>query len=346
MTESATLESSAQPVKSLVSTTRIPGLYTLELPTPFPVGTVNAYLAEGDPLTLIDCGVGYEDGCEALSAALAELGYRLHDVRRLILTHHHADHLGLAERVVAAAGVNAIEVITHPYTVPHLEAPTQTRTAATVYTSQLFRENGVPERIVQLLAMTDDYFAKLVGTAQVSRTLDESDTLTLARQTWRVLHTPGHAGGQLCLFDEVSGVLLSSDHVLRDVSSNPLIEPPLTAGKSRPRRLMDYLQHLERVAALRPTIAYAGHGAPIDDVPALIEKRLIHHQKRADKVLALLIEKPRTLYDLSVALFPHVNELESYLTLSEALGHLDLLERDNLVSAAQRADGIWVWTAV
>ncbi len=325
------------------TTTILPGLHTLALPTPFPVGTVNVYVAEGDALTLIDCGMRTDASYEALTVGLAQLGYQMRDIQRLLITHHHTDHLGAAQRVVEASGA---EVIAHPYCVPHLETPHAVRTFGVQYATHLFREQGVPAHVIDLIGQNEAALEALVGTAKVAQTLDEGDLISLVGRTWHVLHTPGHARDLICLFEPESRVLLSADHLLRDTRSNPLIEPPAVPGDPRPRNLIDYFYHLDRLAALTPLIAYTGHGEPITDIAALVATRHEQRQRRTDKVLALLIDQPQTLYELVQAVFPHVPEGESYLTLSEVLGHVDILEQDQRVRSEQRADGVFVWSVL
>lgn len=317
-----------------------PGIYQIPLPTPFAVGDVNVYLAEGDALTLIDCGVHSEEGYQALVDGLARLGHKLSNIDQLLITHHHTDHLGLAQRVVEESGA---QVIAHPYTVPYLETPLAVRERNQNYTDVAFRQGGVPQSLIDLLAEVDAYLSTLVGTVNVMSTLNEGDTLHLAGHNWQVLHTPGHAGGLICLFEPESRVLLSSDHILRDVSSNPLIEAPDVPGGQRPKRLLDYMYHLQRVAALKPSIGFPGHGEPVDDVPELVTRRLEHHYKRAEKLLGLFDGRPCTLYELTRAMFPNVPEQESYLTLSEVLGHIDLLERDGRLVREMHTNGVLYW---
>jgi glyoxylase-like metal-dependent hydrolase (beta-lactamase superfamily II) len=330
------------PAVPLISSTILPGLHAIALPTPFAVGAVNAYVALSHPITLIDCGVRSPDSFRALDEGLAALGLTLRDVRRLVISHHHTDHMGGAQHVVETSGA---AVYTHPLTVPRLETPTASRKATSEYAIALFRENGMPESVRELMARSDAYLDKLTGTIGVTGTLDEGDHFQMLDRSWRVLHTPGHAGDLICLFDPESRVLLASDHVLGRISSNPLIEPPNIPGDPRPRRLLEYRQHLERVAALDPTIAYTGHGDPVTDLPALIKRRFEQHRQRADKLLAMLKNGPCTVYDLSVTLFPHVPEMDSYLTMSETLGHLDMLEREGQAAPGRRADGLIEWAA-
>jgi glyoxylase-like metal-dependent hydrolase (beta-lactamase superfamily II) len=90
-------------------------LHTIPLPTPFPVGPVNVYLAEGEPLTLVDAGPRYDPAREALEVALAGHGYRVADLRRIVLTHAHPDHCGLAAELARVSGA---EVLTHAASLP------------------------------------------------------------------------------------------------------------------------------------------------------------------------------------------------------------------------------------
>jgi glyoxylase-like metal-dependent hydrolase (beta-lactamase superfamily II) len=322
--------------------TVLPSLHQIELPTPFAVGPVNAYLFEGDPLTLIDCGLNSDRCFETLVSAVESLGHSMDEIGRLVITHHHVDHLGGAQRVVEASGA---EVIAHPYTVPFLEAPLAVRERSRNYTDVAFRQGGVPQTIIDLLDQVDTYLVTLTGKVNVTCTVDEGDTLSLGEGEWQVLHTPGHAGGMICLYDPASKVIMTADHILRNVSSNPLIEAP-EPGHQRPHRLLDYMRELGRVAALDTRIGYAGHGEPVTDIPGLVAQRLEHHRQRAEKIFSLFEGKPRTLYEVTRLMFPDKPDHESYLTLSEVVGHFDLLERDGRLVRNMGSNGVMTWVPV
>lgn len=329
--------------------TILPGLHAIALPTPFPIGDVNAYLAEGDALTLIDCGINTEAAYTALTDGLAASGYKLRDIKRLLITHHHVDHVGLARRIVDESGA---EVWCHADCVHWLATPDEARDYFAQYVEVVFREGGVPQAAINGMAQVESYLAHLAGSAvPVSHTLAEGDLLTMIGCTWQVYHTPGHAGDLICLYQPDTRVLLSSDHLLSDVSSNPVIEAPAHPGESRPRRLLDYLREMSRIAALNPAIAYTGHGGPINAVRELIDTRLQFHQRRADKLFNLFDGQPCHLYELTQRLFPRVDETQLILALSETLGHLDMLARDGRIErqmrdATQRVDGIEYWQPV
>ncbi len=326
----------------MIFPTLLPNLHGIACPTPFDVGQVNLYLAEGDPLTLIDCGTRTDDAYNTLVGGLAELGYQVGDIRRVLITHHHVDHIGLSRRIAEESGA---EIWAHPYAVPWIEAPVETRSALAAYAADFFLENGVPQSIVDLLAQVDTWMNNLTESAAVSRTMNEGDLVTFAGYDWQLYHTPGHAGSMLCFYQLDSQILISSDHLIRDVSSNPLIEMPDQPDQPRPRRLIDYLHEMQRIARLDVRRAYAGHGEPFDNIQSLVESRVVFHQKRADKLLALFEGQARSLYDLTQLMFPKVPDVLKYLTLSEVQGHLDLLEEDGRVIAEPR-HGVVIWKPV
>src|SRR5579859_5516631 len=138
----------------MIFPTVLPGLWGITLPIPFAIGSVTCYLVEGEPLTLIDCGTQTDECYTALATALGEKGYRISDIERLIITHHHSDHLGLAERIAQESGA---EVWAHPATVPWLESPEHARQKLQNFTAPLFQEGGVPAGEMATLELVSQF---------------------------------------------------------------------------------------------------------------------------------------------------------------------------------------------
>src|SRR5262245_24441638 len=133
-------------------TTSLPGLHAIALPTPFEIGDVNIYLAEGDTLTLIDCGLNTEAAYTALTDGLATRGYKIRDIKRLLITHHHVDHVGLARRILDESGA---EVWCHADCVHWLETPDEARDHFARYFDVVFRESGVPQAAIDVMAQVE-----------------------------------------------------------------------------------------------------------------------------------------------------------------------------------------------
>jgi glyoxylase-like metal-dependent hydrolase (beta-lactamase superfamily II) len=130
--------------------------------------------------------------------------------------------------------------------------------------------------------------------------------------------------------DEERGLALGGDHLLARISSNPLISHPLGGrsgepGSGRPRALLMYLASLRATRATDIERVLTGHGPPVEDHVALIDERFALHERRAAKLAGLVRDRPRTAYELAQELWGNVAVTQAYLTLSEVLGHMDLL---------------------
>ena len=324
--------------------TSLEHLHAVELPTPFPVGPVTAYVADapGEPLTLIDTGPRTPETRAALEDGLGRLGHRLADLGRIVVSHAHADHFGLAADLVAASGA---QVWTHPWNVAALGDYDADREQRTAFYAELLRQAGVPSGIMDVVSQVTRGFRRFARPAPVDRALDEGDSLRLAGRAWQVLHTPGHAAGLLCLYEPQSRTLLSSDHLLADISSNPVVEPPLPGHAERPRSLALYRASLQRVAAMDIAQALPSHGPVIHDVAGLVSRRLAFHERRLARVQEALRNGARTTWDLTEALFPDKSPLDTFLAVSEVIGHLDLLEMEGQI-VGKATGGVLLWRLV
>jgi glyoxylase-like metal-dependent hydrolase (beta-lactamase superfamily II) len=156
-----------------------------------------------------------------------------------------------------------------------------------------------------------------------------------------VHHRPGHSPSDTVFYDEERRELIAGDHLIKHISSNPLISRPLEGGDpaERPQALAIYLQSLERTREMEIARVLPGHGEEIRGHRQLIEERFRLHERRARKLLGLIAERPRSAYELAQAMWGNVAVTQAYLTLSEVLGHVDLLRNDGHV-VEQEADGV------
>lgn len=305
-------------------------LHCIPLPTPFPVGPVNVYLAEGEPLTLIDTGPKTEAAYSALVAGLTGLGYSIANIKQIILTHHHVDHLGLAGEIVAQSEA---QVFTHPYNLSWLHDFANTRAHHTKFYRHFWRQGGVPQETITRMLQIGEALAQFRDPSVPSHPLLEGREIHFADRDWRVYHTPGHAGGLICLWHAQSRTLISNDHLLKNISSNPVLEPPMAGETQRPLRLLEYLHEMNRMAELNPQIAYTGHGEAVSNVRELVAQRVAFHQRRAEMILNMLGARTMSLWDLTQEFFPALaNEADLFLAISEVQGHLDLLQNDRRIA--------------
>ncbi|MBI3964030.1 MAG: MBL fold metallo-hydrolase [Chloroflexi bacterium] len=316
----------------------MPTIQRLELPTPFPVGPVNAYLLEGDPLTLVDTGPREAATLPVLRAELERRGVTFRDLERLVITHPHIDHFGLAAAIVTdstdaraeRSSGPAVEVLAHPDAVPWLSDGLSVGVARHRFYLDVLREAGMPDPdpVARAYLAADQYGAPV----RVDRVLTHGEGVRLGGTDWQVIHTPGHAGAHLCLYDPESRALVAGDHLLPTISSNPVVEPALD-GRLRHRSLVGYVRSLRLVAELEVATVYPGHGAPFEGHRELIEQRLAATWQRAEDIAALLADGRPSIYEVVQQLFPNVSGFEAFLGVSEIIGHLELLEAQGRVAA-------------
>ena len=316
----------------------MPGVHRLPIPTPFKVGRVNCYLIEDDPLTLVDAGPNSGTSLTTLEAALAEHGRRVEDLERIVLTHQHIDHIGLAQILADRSGA---EVCALDRLAPFLEHFGEGMESDDRFAEAVMLRHGIPREIVIALRSVTEQFRAWGASVQVTRPLADGDVLEFASRSWTVLHRPGHSPSDTVFHDEVAGELLAGDHLIKHVSSNPLITRPLEGGRpeERPKALLIYLDSLRRTREMDLRVVHPGHGEEVTEHAALIDERLRMHERRAEKIARIVAERPRTAYEIAQDMWGNVAVTQAYLTLSEVVGHLDLLaERGEVVELEE--DGV------
>jgi glyoxylase-like metal-dependent hydrolase (beta-lactamase superfamily II) len=169
------------------------------------------------------------------------------------------------------------------------------------------------------------------ASAKVTRPLVDGGRLELGGRSLEVQLRPGHSPSDTLLWDAERRILICADHLIAHISSNPLLARPLDGSHERPRSLLRYLESLARTRRLPAEVLLPGHGDPITDHAALIDERLAMHVSRAEKLRRLISERPRTAYELAQELWGNVAVTQAFLTLSEIVGHVDLLIAQDLV---------------
>jgi glyoxylase-like metal-dependent hydrolase (beta-lactamase superfamily II) len=311
------------------------GIHRIPLPTPFLVGRVNCYLIEDEPLTLVDTGPNSGKSLDELEGALRALGHAIEDLGLIVITHQHMDHLGLLEILARRSGA---EVAALHLLGPYLERFRDSASADDDFATQIMRRHGVPPDVITALSSVGASFRAFGSSGRVNRPLRHGDELQLAGRAFQVLHRPGHSPSDTVFWDRERALMLAGDHLLSHISSNPLISRPL-AGESthRPRALLDYVDSLKATQGMPLELVLSGHGDPITEHAALIDERLRLHERRADKLLRMLRPAPLTAYEMAVRMWSNVAVTQAYLTISEILGHMDLLASRGAVE--ERSEG-------
>ncbi|MHB0884890.1 MAG: MBL fold metallo-hydrolase [Bacillota bacterium] len=297
----------------------------LKVPTPFPVGPVNVYLIPGDPLTLVDAGPLTPEGWDGLLAGLAEHGTDIADIRQVVITHPHEDHCGQVARVVEASGA---KVIVHPGARSFFEHHEEFWRYRQESFRPLMQTMGVPEDIQAVAAKVNELLALYGRTARVDRCPEEGETVHTGVGDFTVLHTPGHSAAALCLWRPEDRLLIAGDTLLKDISSNALMEPGDGENGGEYRSLATYLETLRRLEQMDVAVILPGHGEAIDDHRRVIESRFAFHEIRKEAIMSLIDGSTVTVFQVCRALFPDLGPGGLFLGLSEAFGHLQVLESE------------------
>jgi glyoxylase-like metal-dependent hydrolase (beta-lactamase superfamily II) len=306
------------------------GIHRLAIPTPFAVGRVNCYLIEDDPLTLVDTGPNSGKSLDELERALAEYGRRIEDLGLIVITHQHMDHIGLLEILARRSGA---EVAALDRLGPYLAEFRSNVIADDAFAQAIMRRHGIPADLATVLGAVGAAFRAFGSAGRVTRGLADGEALALRNRSLQALHRPGHSPSDTVFWDAERRILIAGDHLLAEISSNPLVSRPLepSSGEQRPRALITYIESMLATRELPAELVLTGHGPPITDHVTVIDERLRLHRRRAHKILGMLQARPLTAYEIALGLWGNVAVTQAYLTLSEVLGHLDLLVRDELV---------------
>jgi glyoxylase-like metal-dependent hydrolase (beta-lactamase superfamily II) len=306
-----------------------PDIRRLTLELPVRPGHVHMYLLRADDgWTLVDTGLALPGLAELLEDAVRELDA---PIVRIVVTHMHPDHVGGAAIAAEVTGAPVYQsALDYEQCVGVWGNPEWPQRIA-----DWFLGHGVPAPVAEELIEQGSIYAPFIRIARDPLPLAEGDDVG----GWRVLETPGHADGHLCLHRD--GVLVSADHVLDPISPAVGLWP-----EARPDPLGDYLASLQRTIALAPRLVLPGHGEPIADPVGRARALLAHHRLRLDATAATLDGAFLTGFDVSLGLFgPDLAPSARRFAVAETLSHLERLRRDGRAERAEEG-GIVRWAAV
>src|SRR3954449_7575316 len=288
----------------------------ISLPTPFYIGPVNVYLIAEDPITIIDTGPKTKEAVDALRDGLRAIGFRVSDIRRIVLTHAHEDHCGLA-RSLRDEAKNA-EVFVHNWETGHRHS----RLEYEEHRMLLVRA-GVPDAEIERMRGLYEYmrrYADSFGNDEYTSLWDEAE-LEFESGSLRILHTPGHTPGSCSFLREADRTVIAGDCVLKRITPNPVLSPDPIDPSRRFQSLAEYLVSLARVRSFAPTIVFGGHGEPIHDFEELFNRYLRAIRERQAKIISLVPNNGATAWEISRVMFPNTDDVHRFLAVSEAVAH-------------------------
>jgi glyoxylase-like metal-dependent hydrolase (beta-lactamase superfamily II) len=303
------------------------GVYQLKLPVPFPLGFVSSYLLRSPRgWTVVDPGFDYPPAREVWGRQAERLGLRLDaDVERIVVTHLHPDHIGLARWLQERSGATVFMLegemenarrVWDP--APDAEGPVE-----------FLMRHGMDEATARPTAAATSLAIRLPYDVVA---LGEGESVELGERRWQVIHTPGHSDFHFVLHEEERGVLLAGDQLLLRITPN--IE---LWTHTAPRPLERYLGSIEGLKGLDADLVLPGHGPLFHDLDGRIDELVAHHEERLGVMHAAVDDAPQTAYEISRRVFADgLSDHQQRFALAETLAHLEHLVDDG---RAERVEG-------
>lgn len=300
-------------------------IHQISLPTPWPEpGPVHVYLVREDPVTLVDTGLNTPESRAALEEGLSRLGLTVREIRRILITHAHVDHMGQAAWLAAESGA---EVLLHPEEAPKLQAPPWWRKTR----DEILAGAGVNAVTMHRMDKAWRHGRKIAPPLLSWSPLHDGQRIPFASGELTAVHLPGHALGHMGFYEEASRRLIGGDHLLHRVTPNPILEPvrpehpdAVPHDPTRALSLGQFVRSLARVHAMDVATVLPAHGPVIDDhraVVAYYRQRLEQRMESYRPRLALGL----TPWELTQEVYPWVKGMDLFLALSTVLAHLDLM---------------------
>jgi len=310
----------------------IPGINLLQLPLPSRdvfLGYVNIYLIQGDNgCLLVDTGWDSEPAFDSLKRQLAEIGTHFEDISQIVVTHIHPDHCGLAGRLKQLSQVNiALHHLERDLIEPYSDMPKLMQQGI-----EWMQINGVPaDEFAQVLTQmraTHPEMMKFTPPVLPDTTLHGGEVISVGSFTFKVLWTPGHSPGHICLYEPSHKILISGDHILPTITPNIELHP-----YSSDNPLGDYINSLNAVKPLDVNLVLPGHGKPFNGLQLRVEEIIQHHKQRNSVILEAIKAKPKTAYQIAngILWMPELGGVswrdlapgDKIMAVSETLAHLE-----------------------
>ncbi len=311
-----------------------PGIHLLELPLPFSLGLVNVYLVRLEAgYLLVDCGMKTDACFQALTRALEGLGVEWKDIRRILLTHIHPDHMGLAPKLVALTGAPLDLHWADNQLLAELADPELHRASL----REVLAAAGVSPEMRALVETSSLEIQQSFQLLTPDRLLSGGELFATRHGCLEVLWTPGHSPGHICLYDRARRVLLSGDHILEHISPNIGWQPGRDA-------LGEFLSSLDRIAGLDVDLILPSHGAPFSGHRQWVRKTQEHHAERCDRIVSLVDGGAHTAHRIAEQLWNRpLSPFHYRFAIFEVLAHLEYLKRRDVLRS-ERRDGVDLWT--
>lgn len=293
-----------------------------------PLKYINSYLVKGnEESVLIDTGLPTQEDVTTLSNYLKAYGYP----NFVVITHYHPDHMGLVrlfkDKSIILISDRELEYVTYLLSEEYEKEMRKYLLA-----------NGFPEEFIQRMFRNRSRFSEIIDGVNFN-TVKDGDVIKLGQEQMRVLLTPGHTMGHICLVYEK--VVFCGDHILQDITPN------ISLLRLEDNPLKAYLESLDKVQKLDIELLYPAHGEVLKDVSKRVEEIKEHHKRRLEEIMNII----RTLGKTSgfniasrISWYKKWDELSAFdkqLAMGETLAHIKYLVEEGFIREVNASGSIY-----
>jgi glyoxylase-like metal-dependent hydrolase (beta-lactamase superfamily II) len=310
-------------------------IYQLRLPLPFALNHVNVYLLRGDTgWTILDTGIHWKAGEETWRYGFAKLDIRPNQIEKIVLTHFHPDHFGMAGWLQGLAADAGKQVDIHISEREDQNAELVWRNNMDMDFGAWLRFNGLPAPFAETVdASMGDTFRMTLPHPTPMKQIKAGELVKMGTRQFRSIHAPGHSDGQLLFYDEADKLMLSGDHILMTITPNIGLWE-----HSDPNPLVNFMASLREIRNIDVRVALPGHRKLIENWTGRIEELLEHHEHRLGVALESIEKGAKTPYEVTEKIFD-TNRFTSHewrFAIAETLAHLDFLQREGKIRKSEQ----------
>ena len=298
-----------------------PNIWRVPVPLPgHSIGHINVYALVGsDGVTLIDAGWGDAQTWSVLDESLRSVGSSIARVRRVLLTHFHPDHCGLAGEFQRRG---SIEIGMHPEDAKHLADRFFHSERLKAETQSWLTRAGAPDEAIEAGRRIVDRLASRVQWVEPDHLIADGELLEFGGWELNAMHTPGHTPGHLCFYERSTRTLFSGDHVLSFINTSPAYRPHCSANP-----IGDYLQSFDRLRHLEVDRVLPGHQRPFDNLRRRLDELSEHHLDRLTVTKRLMADGHDTAWEVTSQIprsrpWSQISQPSRISALGETFGHM------------------------
>ena len=326
----------------------VSGIHQIRVPFPKDLsGYTNVYVLEGDEGNiLIDAGWDAPESLWALREGLKADRLKLQDIKKIVITHIHPDHYGLASKVKQLTGAR---VAMHRIEAEFINPRYKDFEVLLKETEKVLRRNGVPQVELPELKDASLWMNQFVTPDLPEILLDDDDNISNGSFEIRVIETPGHSPAHICLYEARKKVLFSGDHVLYDITPHIGFNP-----QSGDNPLGDYISSLKKLERLEVNFVLPGHGPVFNSLRLKVADILYHHEQRKRHIIRVMNEGLKTAYQIAEDIpwmpkqggtaFHDLAPWDRRLAVMETIAHLKLLSSEDKIGEVDM-DGVSLYLA-